>query len=39
MWELGDLQIRGRAEPMRVRIAMEAADIAALTPSDEGAVA
>ncbi|MDU1808724.1 MAG: adenylate/guanylate cyclase domain-containing protein, partial [Bradyrhizobium sp.] len=34
-----EVEIRGRAEPMRVRIAMEAADIAALTPSDEGAVA
>lgn len=34
-----EVEIRGRAEPMRVRTAMDAADLATLTQSDEGAAA
>jgi len=34
-----EVEIRGRAEPMRVRTAMDGADLAALTQADEGAAA
>jgi adenylate cyclase len=32
-----EVEIRGRAEPMRVRTAMDASDLAAATQSPEGA--